>query len=232
MVFDSDCVIPPGYFGSVESRMASDPLDMWGGPDSGRVDFTPLQQAMGYTMSSVLTTGGIRGARRESFQPRSFNMGLSRKLYEATQGFKFDRFAEDIELSIRATKLGFKVGLIEEALVYHKRRTTLGEFFLQVSNFGKGRVMVGKAHPGAIKPTHWFPAFFLMGLIAIPFLLVFLPVIGRVAVAGYAVYLVAIFADSLRTVRSFWVAILSVPSAVVQLTGYGFGFMKAFFRNS
>jgi len=229
IVFDSDCVIPPAYFESVEARMVADPLDMWGGPDSGRVDFTPLQQAMGYTMSSVLTTGGIRGARRQSFQPRSFNMGLSRKVFEATHGFKFDRFAEDIELSIRASKLGFKVGLIESAFVYHKRRTTLGEFFRQVSNFGKGRVLVGKKHPGTIKPTHWFPAFFLLGLIAVPFLLVFTPVIGSVGAVGYALYLIAIFVDSLRTVGNLWVAILSVPSAVVQLMGYGYGFLKAYF---
>jgi cellulose synthase/poly-beta-1,6-N-acetylglucosamine synthase-like glycosyltransferase len=232
VVFDSDCVVPSGYFEAVETRMADEPLDMWGGPDSGRVDFTPLQQAMAYTMSSVLTTGGIRGASKNSFQPRSFNMGLSRKVFEATQGFRFDRFAEDIELSIRASKLGFRVGLIGSAFVYHKRRTKLGEFFGQVSNFGKGRVLVGRVHPDAIRVTHWFPAFFLMGLIATPILLVFVPVIGAVAVVGYVLYLVAIFVDSFRTVGNLWVAILSVPSAVVQLTGYGYGFMKAFFRSS
>ncbi len=230
VVFDSDCVIPPGYFAAVEERLVSENLDMWGGPDRGRVDFTPLQQAMGYTMSSVLTTGGIRGAVSKGFQPRSFNMGLSRKVFEVTKGFKFDRFAEDIELSIRAVNMGFRTGLIDKAFVYHKRRTTLASFFKQVSNFGKGRVLVGRAHPGTVKPAHWFPAFFLLGLIAIPLLLLFVPVIGTVGAVGYGVYLIAIFADSLRTVGKLWVAILSVPSTLVQLTGYGYGFMKEFFR--
>lgn len=228
VVFDSDCIVPPDYFKSVEQRLNSDPLDMWGGPDRGHVDFTPLQQAMGYTMSSVLTTGGIRGGSSRGFQPRSYNMGLSRKVYQTTGGFKFDRYAEDIELSIRAASLGFKTGLIENAFVYHKRRATLGDFFRQVSNFGKGRVMVGRAHAGAIKPTHWFPSFFLLGLIAIPFLLMLTPVIGALAAFCYLIYAAAIFIHAFSRGNNIKVALLSVPCAFVQLTGYGFGFLKAF----
>src|ERR1044071_2381228 len=146
VVFDSDCVIPPEYFFVVERHLAHEPLDVWGGPDRGHGDFTLLQQAMAYSMSSVLTTGGIRGGktRVRSYQARSFNMGMSRDAYERTGGFKFDRYAEDIEFSLRAGKLGLKVGLIAEAFVYHKRRTTLRQFFRQVSNFGKGRVHVNR----------------------------------------------------------------------------------------
>ncbi|MEJ0033196.1 MAG: glycosyltransferase [Bacteroidota bacterium] len=138
VVFDSDCVIPPEYFFVVEKHLRHEPLDIWGGPDRGHGDFTLLQQAMAYSMSSILTTGGIRGGKKKSFQARSFNMGMSRVAYEKTGGFKFDRYAEDIEFSLRADKLGLKVGLISEAFVYHKRRTSLGQFFKQVSNFGMG----------------------------------------------------------------------------------------------
>ena len=157
-------------------------------------------------------------------------MGFSRKVYEATLGFRFDRYAEDIELSLRAIELGFKVGLIETAFVYHKRRATLVDFFRQVSNFGKGRVMVGRIHPGAIKVTHWFPTFFLAGLISIPILALLAPVIGTAAAAGFLVYLIAIFVESFRELGGFRLAVLSVPCAIVQLTGYGYGFAKAFFR--
>jgi len=136
VVFDSDCVIPPEYLFVVERHLAKEHLDVWGGPDRGHGDFTLLQQAMAYSMSSVLTTGGIRGGKKRvgSFQPRSFNMGMSRNAYDKTGGFKFDRFAEDIEFSLRAVRLGLKVGLIAEAFVYHKRRATLDQFFRQVSN--------------------------------------------------------------------------------------------------
>ncbi|HZY78496.1 MAG TPA: glycosyltransferase [Cyclobacteriaceae bacterium] len=231
VVFDSDCVIPPDYFMLVERHLAANPLDVWGGPDRGHGDFTVLQQAMAYSMSSVLTTGGIRGGKKSigSFQPRSFNMGMSRNAYEKTGGFKFDRYAEDIELSIRASKMGLKVGLIAPAFVYHKRRATLQQFFNQVSNFGKGRVHVGRAHEGAIKLTHFFPAFFLLGLLFIPIVAIVSPVLGLALLTGYIVYLVAVLFDAWRTVKDLRVAILAVPSVLVQMTGYGSGFLKALF---
>ena len=227
VVFDSDCVVPSHYFSAVDDALATHSLDMWGGPDRARDDFTPLQQAMAYTMSSMLTTGGIRGGRHKAFQPRSFNMGISRKVFEATGGFRFDRYAEDIELSIRTYSMGFRVGLIREAFVFHKRRTTLGGFYRQVSNFGKGRVMVGRSHPGAVRITHWFPAFFLLGLFAVPLLWMTGPFAGVILLTLYLAYFVAILFDTgLKSRANFAVTVLSVPCAFVQLTGYGYGFLK------
>lgn len=228
VVFDSDCIIPPSYFRSVEKDLVINHWDAWGGPDRAHEDFTPLQRAMGYTMSSVFTTGGIRGGKKRLgwFQPRSFNMGISRKVFEATGGFKFDRFAEDIEFSIRMRNAGFKVGLIAEAYVYHKRRTSFSQFYEQVSNFGKGRVLVGRLYPEEIKLTHWFPAFFVLSvcsLVVLPFLHVQL---FFLALLLLFIYLAMIFLHSLQQNRSLTVAILSIPSAWLQLWGYGFGFLK------
>jgi glycosyltransferase involved in cell wall biosynthesis len=231
VVFDSDCVLPAAYFSVVDESLTKEPLDMWGGPDRAHDDFTPLQQAMGYTMSSILTTGGIRGGRNKAFQPRSFNMGLSRKVFEATGGFKLDRYAEDIELSVRVNAMGFKVGLIREAFVYHKRRTTLSGFFRQVSNFGKGRVIVGRTHPGAIKLTHWFPAFFVLGLLAIPIMWLTLPLVGNILFFTYIAYVVAVFIDTIMKSQNIGVAFLAIPCVLVQMTGYGSGFLKEFFSS-
>jgi len=229
IIFDSDCQIPPQYLEAVENFMRTTPFDAWGGPDRGNEKFTPLQQAMAYTMSSILTTGGIRGGKAKDFQPRSFNMGISREAFQKTNGFLFDRFAEDIELSIRMKKLGLRVGLIPEAFVYHQRRATLKDFFKQVSNFGKGRVLVGRAHRGETKLTHWFPSFFLFGLVTIIPLLLFVKCLGLLALACYIIYLLAIGIDALQKTKSIRIACLSVPSALVQLTGYGFGFLKEIF---
>jgi cellulose synthase/poly-beta-1,6-N-acetylglucosamine synthase-like glycosyltransferase len=201
-------------------------VDAWGGPDRGMKDFTPLQQAMAFTMSSMLTTGGIRGGKQKAFQPRSFNMGISREVFEKTGGFHFDRYAEDIELSIRIRKLGFTTALIPEAFVYHKRRTSLSQFFNQVANFGKGRILVGRKHPGEVKLTHWLPAFFLMGLMAIPVLLLFSLQIVLLVALVYCVYTVMVVIDCFRSTRSIKVTFLSIPSLVVQMTGYGWGFIK------
>jgi glycosyltransferase involved in cell wall biosynthesis len=227
VVFDSDCILPPDYFQVVVNALREHEWDAWGGPDRAHENFTLKQRAMGYTMSSILTTGGIRGAKKHVgwFQPRSFNMGISRKIYEVTQGFKFDRFAEDIEFSIRMKKSGFKVGLIEEAFVYHKRRTNFKQFFRQVYNFGRGRALVGREHPEEIKITHWFPTSFMLGtifLLFIPFVSVKLFTVG---ISLFALYLFAIFVHSLTENKNLPVAILSVPAALCQLLGYGLGFL-------
>ena len=226
VVFDSDCLLPPGYFDAVEGSLAKNPVDAWGGPDKGHEKFSIVQQAMAYTMSSFLTTGGIRGGNQQSFQPRSFNMGMSRKVFEKTGGYAFDRLAEDIELSIRIRKAGFSIGLIPDAFVYHKRRTGFREFFRQVQGFGRGRVRVGRAHPGEVKLTHWFPAFFFMSLVLMPVFFFFFPYLFWMEVFGLLMYGAAIFSDGLRATKSFVAAILSVPSAMVQLSGYGLGFLK------
>jgi len=226
VMFDSDCVVPEHYFQLVDDFLQTTPLDAWGGPDRGRNDFTPVQRAMAFTMASTLTTGGIRGGNKKGFQPRSFNMAISRKVFEKTGGFTFNRYAEDIELSVRIKKLGFESGLIPNAYVFHKRRSTFTQFFQQVSNFGRGRVLVGRVHAGEIKPTHWFPAFFLIGLIVLPFLFLINSNLAIVVNAAYGVYLLLISIDSFLTTRSILVSLLSVPAAIIQLTGYGYGFLK------
>lgn len=232
VVFDSDCILPDDYFDQVEKFMSSSPLDAWGGPDRGNEKFTPLQQAMAYTMSSVLSTGGIRGGKNQAdrFQPRSFNMGISRTVFEKTGGFNFDRQAEDIEWSIRIKKAGFKVALIPDAFVYHKRRATLGQFYDQVKGFGAGRAKVGKVHPEEIKVTHWFPLVFMCGVISTPIAMMGLPVIGNLMGLGLSLYLIAIFADGLRTTGSMRIAFLCVICVLVQFAGYGWGFIVEKFK--
>ncbi len=228
VMFDSDCILPPEYFEAVEKFLDSFLLDAWGGPDRGHKKFTILQQAMAFTMSSVLTTGGIRGRTNQAarFQPRSFNMGISKAVFEKTGGFAFDRLAEDIELSIRMKKSGFRVGLIPGAFVYHKRRATLTQFFYQVQGFGRGRARVGKVHPTEVKLAHWFPAVFFYGLISIPFMFLYSVQLGLIALLILGFYLIAIFLDGLRVTKSISVALLSIPSAIVQLVGYGAGFLN------
>lgn len=227
VVFDSDCIIPPQYFEAVDKALHEHHWEAWGGPDKAHGDFTPVQRAMGYTMSSLFTTGGIRGGKKHVgwFQPRSFNMGIASAVYQRTQGFAFDRFAEDIEFSIRMKREGFRVGLIPEAYVYHKRRTNFSQFYSQVSNFGKGRALVGKRYPEEVKLAHWFPTVFTLGIV----LTLFTPLVSMalfiLASLLLATYLCLIFLDALLKNKSLWVAILAVPAALIQLTGYGTGFL-------
>jgi glycosyltransferase involved in cell wall biosynthesis len=232
VVFDSDCLLPAHYFQTVNESLAINHWDAWGGPDKAHEKFTLKQRAMAYTMSSVLTTGGIRGGKKHVgwFQLRSFNMGISRNVFATTGGFKFDRYAEDIEFSIRMKKAGYKVGLIPEAFVYHKRRISFRQFFSQVCNFGKGRALIGRVHPEEIKISHWFPALFLFGTFALPFLGLVSQTLFVLGATVFVLYMTAIFLHSWAENKSIAVGILSVPSALCQLYGYGIGFLKETFR--
>jgi len=138
IVFDSDCIIPNHYFKTVDDFLESNEIDSFGGPDSAHPSFNTLQKAISYSMTSPFTTGGIRGNKKHvgKFHPRSFNMGISKQVFEKTRGYKLTRMGEDIEFSIRVINSGFKTALIESAFVYHKRRTSLSQFYKQLHFFG------------------------------------------------------------------------------------------------
>lgn len=135
--FDSDCVIPEGYFDALSKRLKENYTDCFGGPDAAHDSFTDVQKAINYSMTSFLTTGGIRGGKvqMEKFVPRSFNMGYSRKVWETVGGFR-EMFSEDIDMSTRIRQANFSIQLIRDAYVYHKRRTSLPKFWRQTYVFG------------------------------------------------------------------------------------------------
>jgi len=228
IAYDSDCLIPEHYLETVELRLNADYLDAYGGPDSAHESFTPVQKAISYSMTSLFTTGGIRGNKKSItiFHPRGFNMGISRFVWESTCGFIIPNMAEDIEFSIRMMKKGFKVGLIEDAHVYHKRRTDFKQFFKQSYSFGRNRINVSRFAPEELKMAHFFPTCFvlfsslttLLALLGIPF--------GLAGFFFLICYTMAILVDASIKNNSIYIGLLSIVAAYTQLWGYGIGFMK------
>lgn len=232
VVFDSDCLIPANYLEIVCNYLYEHKLDAYGGPDGAHASFTPVQKAISYSMTSPFTTGGIRGNKKHigQFHPRSFNMGLSREVWEKSGGFILTRLGEDIEFSIRVHSLGFKIGLIPDAIVYHKRRTSLIQFYKQIHFFGRARINIYKHFPAELKLVHFFPAVFTLGLM---FLVIFNLLGLKIAILGnvlIAILILLIFFQSLAINKSVKVAFLSILAAFVQLTAYGLGFMQDFWK--
>lgn len=164
---DSDCVLPPDFLKEVDKELKRKDCDAWGGPDRAHESFTNVQKAISYSMTSFLTTGGIRGGKKQmdgKFYPRSFNMGIRRSLYRQLSGFSSMRFGEDIDLSLRIYKSGASCRLFPEAWVWHKRRTDFKKFFKQVHNSGIARINLMKRHPGSLKLVHLLPAVFTIGV--------------------------------------------------------------------
>ncbi|MDN5200834.1 glycosyltransferase [Fulvivirgaceae bacterium BMA10] len=234
IVFDSDCLIPPHYLAEVEKVLDKQKFDAFGGPDRAHDSFTPLQKAINYSMTSLFTTGGIRGRKKHvgTFHPRSFNMGISREVFEKTNGYIITRMGEDIEFSIRIINHGFKTGLIENAFVYHKRRTDLPAFFRQLHFFGRARINVKRFFSSELKLVHAFPAVFLIALLG-TFLV--LPLIHlklfKIALSIFILYFGSIFLDSSIKNRNLKVGLLSIATSFVQLSAYGLGFLQELGRD-
>ena len=244
IVLDSDVVLPADYLANADRELTVHPCDAWGGPDAAHPDFTPVQKAISYSMTSFFTTGGIRGGKTkmDKFFPRSYNMGIRREVYQELGGFSKMRFGEDIDFSYRIVEAGYQTRLLPSAWVWHKRRTDFRKFFRQVFNSGIARINLTKRHPGTLKLVHLLPTVFTLGVIA----LVLTSAVGRLLMyyvdndrfrwlcllpwLPLLLYSLIIFIDSSIKNRSLWVGLLSIPAAFTQLMGYGLGFIKAWWK--
>jgi len=227
--FDSDCIIPADYFKIVNAHLPEHGLGMFGGPDKEHSFFTPIQKAISYSMTSFITTGGIRGSKEkmDRFYPRSFNMGIKREVFKKLNGFSDMRFGEDLDLSMRAFEQKISVGLIREASVYHKRRTSFKAFFKQVFNSGVARINLTLKHKNTLKPVHFLPAAFT---IVYPLSLLAGLYINTAFLYIFFAFPLIIFTDSLLKMKSIPVAFLSIVASTIQLFGYGTGFIYAFWK--
>lgn len=227
VILDSDVLLPPIYFEALEKAIVARSLDAFGGPDAAASDFSPLQKAMDFAMTSFWTTGGIRGKLKNpaAYQARGFNMGVSRPVFERLGGFVDPNRGEDIEWSLRIKKAGFRLELVSEAFVYHKRKNTLRSFAKQAFSFGRNRVNVSRFHPEAIKLVHTLPSLFLLFLISLGVNLIFvqLLLIPQLLMLGTWATLVVIQAT--LQYRSPLVGVMALVTSLVQLSGYGLGLL-------
>ncbi|NNC85931.1 MAG: glycosyltransferase [Bacteroidia bacterium] len=227
--FDSDCVIPSNYFSAVNASLEQKHLDAYGGPDAAHESFTNIQKAINYAMTSFFTTGGIRGRKKQldKFQPRSFNMGFTKEVYNKVGGFSTLHPGEDPDLSYRIMAAGFRTGLIPEAYVYHKRRIDFGKFAKQVYKFGVVRSVLIKWHKGTFKFVYALPSLFLLGTIAILLGAIF---INKIFIYPLLLFALLVFVDSLMQTKNLGIALLSIYASFIQLLAYGVGFIKGVWK--
>ena len=231
IIFDSDCIIPANYLIEVENALKETYVDCFGGPDKALDSFSDIQKAINFAMPSFLTTGGIRGGSEKigKFQPRSFNMGLSRRAFEVSKGFGNIHPGEDPDLSIRLWELGFKTRLIPQAYVYHKRRIDWEKFAIQVNKFGKARPILNSWYPKYSKPTFFFPTLFILGLGVSIFMYLFSQNFDFL-LQLYFIYFILIFITSSIQNKNIKVGYLSMIAVWKQFWGYGTGFLVSFVK--
>lgn len=228
LILDSDCILPEGYLQAIEDELHREEADAFGGPDRAHDSFTRVQKAINYAMISFFTTGGIRGGKKkmDKFYPRSFNMGVRAEAYRALGGFSNMRFGEDIDFSIRIFKAGYRCRLFPEAWVWHKRRTDLKKFFKQVHNSGIARINLYKKYPESLKLVHLLPAVFTVGVV----FLLLCSLLCVWSLLPLALFVLIVFIDASLSNKSVVIGILSVVASFIQLTGYGTGFLRAWWK--
>lgn len=229
IIFDSDCLIPVHYLKEVERELSVENVDCFGGSDAAHDSFTSIQKAINFAMTSFLTTGGIRGGSEKinKFQPRSFNMGISKKAFQLSKGFGNIHPGEDPDLSMRLWKLGFNTRLFPNAFVYHKRRIDWEKFAIQVNKFGKARPILDSWYPEFSKPTFFFPTLFVLGF-AISFLMALLNI--NIFIILYLIYFLMVLIASTIQNKSIKIGFLSIYAVFNQFWGYGIGFLKSFIK--
>ena len=237
LILDSDVVLPENYLYAIEEELHRDKADAFGGPDRAHNSFTDTQKAISYSMTSFFTTGGIRGGKKkmDKFYPRSFNMGIRREVYNKLGGFSKMRFGEDIDFSIRIFKAGCKCRLFPGAWVYHKRRTDFRKFWRQVYNSGIARINLYKKYPESLKLVHLLPMVFTVGvgiccILAMTGVIIKAPLLTALGLLPLLLYSLLIFTDSSIQNKSIKIGILSIRAAFTQLTGYGCGFIEAWWK--
>jgi glycosyltransferase involved in cell wall biosynthesis len=228
IILDSDCLLPPHYLETVDTFLNTKFFHCYGGADSAHLSFTPFQKAINYAMTSFITTGGIRGSEISvtDFEPRSFNMGISKEAFLKTGGYAKIHPGEDPDLSQRIKKEGYSTTFIPNAHVFHKRRISWKKFYTQVNKFGMVRPILNTWHPTTAKITFWFPTCFVFFVIASVILTVLL---DSRFIVPLLLYLGFILFDSSFRNKSVYIGVLSIIAVFVQFFGYGLGFLKATF---
>lgn len=226
IILDSDCLMPPHYLKTVQEFLSKNFYHCFGGADAAHDSFTPLQKAINYVMTSFLTTGGIRGSKKsvQRFEPRSFNMGISKEAFEKTGGFGKIHPGEDPDLSQRILKAGFETAFIPNAYVYHKRRISWQKFYTQVRKFGTARPILNRWHPSSAKLTFWLPSLFVLFVLLSLVLGIFN---NPIFLFPLAIYCVIIFIDSSFRNKSIYIGLLTLFAVFVQFFGYGLAFAKS-----
>jgi len=232
---DSDVTMPPDWLLKINNQLSFENADAFGGPDSYRDDFSPLLKAINYSMTSFITTGGLRGKKGKKlarFYPRSFNMGLKKELWMKIGGFGTLRHGQDIEFSHRIIKSGAKV-LYIDAPVFHKRRTNIKRFYKQVFNWGVARINLYRLDRGMLELLHAAPAIATLIVFFILILAIFFKLFQFILFCGLVFGAIILFfsvIDSIFKYKSIRPALWLPFVMPAQIFGYGSGFIYNYVR--
>jgi GT2 family glycosyltransferase len=163
-------------------------------------------------------------------------MGISKQLFDATDGFGKIHPGEDPEFVFRAWDLGFKTRFVDRAEVFHERRIRLNSFVKQIYKFGSVRVILNRMHPKYQSRLFLLPSVFTFGWMLLVVLLLFSFLLNPKALyldivyLGMSLYLLhslLFFISSWLISKSLQIAVVSVPLMFIQFASYSYGYIRS-----
>jgi len=222
---DSDCEFPEGFVSRLGKVLVSEPPEFWGGPDQAHSAHSSFSQAVAYSMSSLLTSGGLRvraSSRVSRFYPRGMNLGVRRQLFLEVGAFR-ELMGEDIELGLRLEARGVRARCLEELSIFHRHRSSSREFLAKSfeAGFSKSEIFHTSGGSG-LQWLHFLPSLGLLGFtlwfVGAPQAACTAALLGAVGLVAFARF------SNLRSQAALylpWVFTL-------QTLGFGAGFVLGF----
>ena len=139
---DADCIFYKDWLRKLVKPLVDNPkLGVVGGPDKTPENVPFMEKCVDFAMTSLISTGGLRGGDiiLGKYYPRGCNMAIKKEMLDRVGVFdpRFGRNrGEEAELEDRVKEIGYKLGFVKEALVWHRRRPSFKKFWKQ--NFASG----------------------------------------------------------------------------------------------
>jgi GT2 family glycosyltransferase len=148
---DDDCEVDEDWLGYLVSALADGEYAAVGGPnipplDGGRVEKC-VASAPGGPIHVMLTD-------MEAEHLPGCNLAVTWEAFQRVDGFIRDYRAagDDVDFCWRLQELGLRIGFCPAAMVWHRRRATVGAYLRQQAGYGRAEALLIQRHPARFGP--------------------------------------------------------------------------------
>jgi len=232
---DADCLASKNWLKQLVGEVLStDELTAAvGGPNLVMENDVPLAKVIGFMQETLMGSGGAPQAYKISTKRYVYGIPNCNVLYKKhiliTEGCFDERYnmGEDAELNHRLTKAGYKYLYIPDAVVYHRRPSTLTKFASKMFAYGKGMARLTRDRK-IFRSYSFIPSLAILSLILVYPVHIFVPNILNCYFGCLILYAIGLIVTTVHVCKRYdykWgsLTLLLLP---LQHLMYGLGFIK------
>ncbi|HLH52309.1 MAG TPA: glycosyltransferase [Verrucomicrobiae bacterium] len=143
---DADCRADPDWLYYLVSDLLRGEFAGMGGPNLLPPEDSPVATAV---MASPGGPAHVMLTDRQAEHIPGCNMAFFKSALEEIGGFDpiFRAAGDDVDLCWRLQRGGYKIGFSPSAMVWHYRRSTVGEYLKQQHGYGQAEALLVRKHP-------------------------------------------------------------------------------------